>query len=117
MILSTEAFNCAPIDAENQAALENSAIVCVISGEHLFEERYKALLDADYDELLAVGSRVVELERRLINNRRGFDRSDDVLPYDLPGFDDTLDEYYEGRGWNPDGTVPSERTEDTGTAV
>jgi aldehyde:ferredoxin oxidoreductase len=50
----------------------------------------------------------VELERHF-NNQRGFDRSDDALPYDLPDFERALDEYYEARGWNADGTVPESR--------
>jgi aldehyde:ferredoxin oxidoreductase len=52
-----------------------------------------------------VGSRVVELERHF-NNQRGFDRSDDRLPFDLDGFESALDEYYEYRGWTDDGVVP-----------
>jgi aldehyde:ferredoxin oxidoreductase len=70
------------------------------------EERFEALLDADFDHLLEVGSRVVELERHF-NNQRGFDRGDDTLPYELEGFDEALDRYYQKRGWQSDGTVAS----------
>jgi aldehyde:ferredoxin oxidoreductase len=47
---------------------------------------------------------VVELERHF-NNQRGMDRDDDRLPYELEGFDEALDRYYEERGWAQDGTV------------
>jgi aldehyde:ferredoxin oxidoreductase len=52
-----------------------------------------------------VGRRTVTLERHF-NNQRGFDRADDRgLPYDLPDFEQALDEYYDQRGWE-DGVVP-----------
>ena len=59
-----------------------------------------------------MGARVVELERHF-NNQRGFDRSDDTLPYvdQLEGFEDALDRYYEERGWHDDGTVPDTSVE------
>ncbi|WP_277554559.1 aldehyde ferredoxin oxidoreductase family protein [Halobaculum limi] len=91
--------------AENHNALLDSGVVCKFSRDFMTEDRLGALLDADYDDLLAVGARVVELERAF-NNRRGFDRADDTLPYDLPGFEDALDAYYEARGWRADGVVP-----------
>jgi len=52
----------------------------------------------------------VTLERHF-NNERGFDRADDRLPYDdqVPDFENALEEYYELRGWNDDGTVPADR--------
>ena len=93
------------IERENQMALNDSGILCQFSF-YVTEERYEAAFDADYEELLEVGARTVEHERRF-NNQRGFDRSDDQLPYDLPGFETALDEYYELRGWNDDGTVPA----------
>lgn len=71
-------------------------------------ERRAELLDAEYDDLLEVGSQIVTLERHF-NNQRGFDRSDDTLPYDLPRFESALDQYYEQRGWNVDGIVPENR--------
>lgn len=92
------------IERENQMALNDSGILCQFSF-YVTEERYRAALGADYEDLLEVGARTVEHERRF-NNRRGFDRSDDQLPYDLPGFDSALDEYYELRGWTRDGTIP-----------
>jgi len=97
------------VEQENKRALEDCGVVCrfsrgMVSNQH---DRLEALFGADIDELLSVGSRVVELERHF-NNRRGFDRSDDTVPYAdmLEGFEDALEEYYEVRGWNDDGTVP-----------
>ncbi len=96
------------VEKENHNAVLDSGVVCKFSRDFMTEERLEALLDADYDDLQAMGARVVELERHF-NNRRGFDRADDALPYDLPGFEDALSEYYEVRGWNDDGTVPDGR--------
>jgi aldehyde:ferredoxin oxidoreductase len=90
---------------ENARALEDCGVVCRFSRGFMTPERVEALFGADYEDLLAVGSQVVELERHF-NNQRGFDRADDRLPYDLPGFDAALDEYYAQRDWNDDGTVP-----------
>jgi aldehyde:ferredoxin oxidoreductase len=93
------------VRSEDHNALFDSAILCKFSRNAVTRDRLEALLGADYDELLAVGGRIVDLERRF-NNERGFDRADDALPYALEGFDEALSEYYRLRGWNPDGTVP-----------
>ena len=92
---------------ENKRALEDCGIVCRFSRDFMTDERWEALFEADLEALLDVGARVVELERHF-NNQRGFDRADDDLPYELPEFETALDEYYEARGWNDDGTVPEE---------
>jgi aldehyde:ferredoxin oxidoreductase len=91
---------------ENHNALLDSGVICKFSRDFIDEERLETLFDADYAELLDVGDRVVSLERHF-NSERGFDREDDRLPYDLPGFEAALDEYYDIRGWEPDGTVAS----------
>jgi aldehyde:ferredoxin oxidoreductase len=93
------------VKQENARALEDCGVVCRFSRSFMTPERFEGLFDADYEDLLAVGSRVVELERHF-NNERGFDRDDDRLPYDLPDFEAALDEYYAQRDWNADGTVP-----------
>lgn len=96
------------VERENHNAVLDSAILCKFSRDAVGRERLTALLGADYEELLAVGGRIVDLERHF-NNRRGFDRTDDAaLPYDLPGFDEALSEYYRLRNWSSDGTVPRE---------
>lgn len=101
------------IEQENARALEDCGIVCRFSRGVMSPERYEKLFSAEYEELLDVGARVVELEREF-NNHRGFDRSDDTLPYadQLDGFDDALSEYYERRGWNDDGTVEAVSADD-----
>ena len=98
------------IERENLMALNDAGIVCKFSRDYMSPERYEMLFDADFEDLLDVGSRIVELERHF-NNQRGFDRSDDTLPYadQLDGLEDALDEYYEARGWTSNGEVPSER--------
>ena len=93
------------VDKENRNAVLDSAIVCKFSRGTVTDDRLANLLDADYDDLLALGGRIVELERAF-NNARGFDRGDDTLPYDIEGFEAALSRYYEIRGWNDDGTVP-----------
>ncbi|WP_251328690.1 aldehyde ferredoxin oxidoreductase family protein [Haloplanus pelagicus] len=92
---------------ENHAAFRDSGIVCAFAGgtDHVTEETLERLFECDYEDLQRVGARTVELERHF-NNQRGMDREADTLPYDLPGIEDALDEYYELRGWNADGTVP-----------
>ena len=93
------------VDKENHNAVLDSAVICKFSRGTVTDERLASLLDAEYEDLLAMGGRVVELERAF-NNARGFDRDDDTLPYEIDGFDEALSEYYEIRGWNDDGTVP-----------
>ncbi|WP_435098627.1 aldehyde ferredoxin oxidoreductase C-terminal domain-containing protein [Halorubrum sp. N11] len=91
---------------ENRNAVLDSAVICKFSRGTVTDDRLAALLDADYDDLLDVGARVVELERAF-NNARGFDRRDDTLPYAdaIDGFEAGLSEYYALRGWTDDGTV------------
>ncbi|ELZ06389.1 aldehyde ferredoxin oxidoreductase [Natrialba chahannaoensis JCM 10990] len=96
------------IELENINAIKDSAVLCKFSRDFVTTERMETLLDADYEELLAVGAETVALERHF-NNQRGFDREDDSLPYDIPEFEQGLDEYYKERGWNEDGTVPREQ--------
>ena len=104
--------------AENHNAVLDSAVACKFSRDFVTEARPGRLLDADYDDLREAGAHVVELERAF-NNRRGFDRDDDALPYDIEGFEDALEEYYETRGWRADGVVPGlgETGDGSGSAV
>ncbi len=95
------------VEQENRRAIEDCGVLCRFSRGMQSAERLESLFDADYEELLDLGARVVALERHF-NNQRGFDRSDDRLPYDLPEFEAALDAYYESRGWNDDGTVPAD---------
>lgn len=89
---------------EDLMALYDSGIVCKFARGSMNSDRFEALFGEDYRDLLEVGDRVVTLERHF-NNQRGFDRSDDRLPYEIPDFEAALDEYYDERGWESDGTV------------
>jgi aldehyde:ferredoxin oxidoreductase len=93
------------VELENKRALEDCGVVCRFSRGAMTEARFEALFGAPFDELLDLGGRVVALERHF-NNRRGFDRADDDLPYDLPDFEAALDAYYDARGWSASGVVP-----------
>ncbi len=96
------------IELENLKAIRDSGVLCQFSSSYTEEERYEAVFQADYEQLMDVGGRIVEMERHF-HNERGKDRSDDeALPYDLDGLSAELDSYYELRGWNDDGTVPGE---------
>ena len=95
------------VELENLKAVNDSLVLCKFSKAHMTNERYEELLSCSYEEIQTYGERIVELERHF-NNQRGFDRGDDTLPFELDGFEAALDEYYELRGWNDDGTVPAE---------
>ncbi|XVH32567.1 aldehyde ferredoxin oxidoreductase family protein [Haloferacaceae archaeon DSL9] len=92
-------------EKENHNAVLDSGVICKFSRSFMTEDRLASLLDADYGTLQEIGADIVSHERAF-NNRRGFDRADDALPYELPDFEAALDEYYDARGWNDDGTVP-----------
>jgi aldehyde:ferredoxin oxidoreductase len=100
---------------ENRNAVLDSAVVCKFSRGIVTDDVLARLLDTDYDRLQRIGARIVDLERGF-NNRRGFDRAADTLPYDLPGFEAALDEYYDLRGWTDDGRVPDVPADGGGSA-
>jgi aldehyde:ferredoxin oxidoreductase len=78
--------------------------------------------DWDAEEVLKIGERLVNL-KRLINLRLGVTRADDTLPQRflteprpsgssagvLPDLVLMLDEYYETRGWSPQGVPRDDR--------
>ncbi|MFB6302254.1 MAG: aldehyde ferredoxin oxidoreductase family protein [Haloferacaceae archaeon] len=96
------------VELENLKGVVDSAVICKFSKDYVGEERLEGLFGVPYDDLLDVGARIVELERHF-NNQRGFDRGDDTLPYEIPGLEDALDEYYSHRGWTEEGVVPDGR--------
>ena len=96
------------VEEENRNAIRDTAIKCAFSGGYIEDEHMEAIFGVPTDDLLEVGSRVIELERHF-NNQRGMDIGDDVLPYELPDLDASIQEYYSVRGWNEDGTVPDEK--------
>ncbi|MFB6080448.1 MAG: aldehyde ferredoxin oxidoreductase family protein [Haloferacaceae archaeon] len=100
------------IELENLKGVVDSAVICKFSKAHVDDERLGRLFGVDYERLLETGARIVELERHF-NNRRGFDRSDDTLPFELDGFEDALDEYYSRRGWTGEGVVPDAKVADS----
>jgi aldehyde:ferredoxin oxidoreductase len=105
------------VEQENKNAVHDAGVLCKFSTSNMSEERYETLLDADWDDLLAVGGRIVELERHF-NNARGMDRADDeALPYELEGLSEELSNYYDLRGWNDDGTVPDANVDDAGEST
>jgi aldehyde:ferredoxin oxidoreductase len=81
----------------------------------------------DGEEMMLAGERIFNL-KRLINNRLGITQADDTLPARLltlprpsgqaegrlPDLDLMLEEYYETRGWLPDGRPSPERLEKLG---
>ncbi|KTG30539.1 aldehyde ferredoxin oxidoreductase C-terminal domain-containing protein, partial [Haloferax profundi] len=93
------------VEKENHNAVLDSGVVCKFSRDFIDEETLGVLFDTDYDHLQEIGSNIVTLERHF-NNQRGFDRSDDELPFDIPGFPHALSDYYEIRGWSEEGVVP-----------
>ncbi|MFP8958104.1 aldehyde ferredoxin oxidoreductase C-terminal domain-containing protein [Natrialbaceae archaeon A-CW3] len=93
------------VEQENRNAFRDSGVVCAFGGDYVTDERLEELFDADFDELLSVGAATVERERHF-NNERGFDVDDDWTPYELPDLEQAVQEYYDARGWNEDGTVP-----------
>ncbi|ELZ09176.1 aldehyde ferredoxin oxidoreductase [Natrinema thermotolerans DSM 11552] len=98
------------VEREDLAAFLDTGIVCVFGRDYATPDRLETLFDAEYETLLEVGARAVELERHF-NNRRGFDREDDDLPYEIPDLDEAIGEYYAARGWNDDGTIPTRAIE------
>lgn len=97
------------VTQENSRAIEDSAVICRFSRDYMDEDRVATLLDAEYDKLQEIGAKIIDLERHF-NNKRGFNRADDRLPYqeDIDGFQTALDQYYRIRGWNTDGTIPDQ---------
>ncbi|WP_049921029.1 aldehyde ferredoxin oxidoreductase C-terminal domain-containing protein [Halopiger djelfimassiliensis] len=98
------------VERENYNAFRDTGIVCAFGDDYVTPDRLETLFDAEYADLLAVGARTVTRERHF-NNQRGFDREDDDLPYEIPGLEDAIDDYYDARGWSADGTVPDSRLE------
>ena len=96
------------IDNENRNAIRDSAVLCQFGlGRIIEEDVFEAIFAEDYEELLAIGDRVITFERHF-NNQRGIDSEDDRLPYSIPDLDSSIQAYYDHRGWSEDGVVPSE---------
>jgi aldehyde:ferredoxin oxidoreductase len=101
------------IDNENRNAIRDSAVLCQFGLGRIIEaEAFEAIFAEPYENLLATGDRVVNLERHF-NNQRGVDSDDDRLPYSIPDLESSIQEYYEARGWTDAGIVPNELVSDT----
>ncbi len=121
---------------QNYMSLYNPLGLCKFIGKVGLEPETLARLvntatgwDLSGADMLLAGERVFNL-KRLINNRLGITRADDTLPERLltqprpsgqaegrlPDLALMLDEYYEARGWLPDGRPSPERLEKLGLA-
>lgn len=113
---------------EDFFAVTDSLDVCKFSTFAMTLEDYALMLsgftgwEIDVKELLHIGERIWNLER-YINQMNGFDRRHDILPKRFmtqpsdsgPSkgniitpelFNSLLNQYYNLRGWNVDGTIP-----------
>ncbi|MEA3222239.1 MAG: aldehyde ferredoxin oxidoreductase family protein [Thermodesulfobacteriota bacterium] len=120
------------VNSQHNTAVGDSLVICRFLQERAFGGqlndslvpviRYVTGWDIDLDELNMIGERIYNLER-MINVKRGVNRSMDTLPYrvmnepipDGPSkgrycpkeeLDKMLDAYYRLRGWDEDG-IPS----------
>ncbi|MEE9152209.1 MAG: aldehyde ferredoxin oxidoreductase family protein [Thermoplasmata archaeon] len=100
------------IGNENRNAVLDSLGLCKFSTSFYRDDDYleimAALLEREVNikEFQSIGSKIVDMERSL-NNKRGFDSSDDVLPdrVRVPNLEAELQEYYKLRDWTTDGKV------------
>ncbi|MFB6126514.1 MAG: aldehyde ferredoxin oxidoreductase C-terminal domain-containing protein [Halolamina sp.] len=95
------------VEEENHNGFRDTGIICAFGGDYMTDDRLEQLFDADYEELLEVGASAVERERHF-NNQRGMAAAADELPYEIPDLQEAVQEYYDARGWNDDGTVSND---------
>ena len=129
------------IRSQHFTAVDDSLVLCRFTSERggygmYLNDHYVRMVNAatgwdlDLPELERIGERICNLERAL-NVREGISRKDDTLPWrvqhepipDGPSkgmycppeeLDRMLDEYYDLRGWTPDGIPTPERLRDLG---
>ncbi|MFB6221937.1 MAG: aldehyde ferredoxin oxidoreductase C-terminal domain-containing protein, partial [Halolamina sp.] len=92
------------VEKENRNVIRDSGVVCAFAGDYITDERLATLLETDYERLQEIGAEAIARERHF-NNQRGKDVEDDRLPYEIPDLDEAIQEYYDARGWDDDGTV------------
>ena len=92
------------VTEENRNVVRDSGVVCAFAGDYITDDRLATLLDTEYERLQEVGAEAVVRERHF-NNQRGKNVEDDRLPYEIPDLEEAIQEYYDARGWNDDGTV------------
>jgi aldehyde:ferredoxin oxidoreductase len=116
---------------DNRAYVDSLGLCTVVRGSMNFRDKpkgdvLKAVTGYDFTpELMEIGARIYNLERMILN-REGIRRKDDLLPERITKetvpsgptqgrilteemYDVMLDEYYEARGWDGDG-VPTPET-------
>jgi aldehyde:ferredoxin oxidoreductase len=92
------------VEKENRNVIRDSGVVCAFAGDYITDERLATLLETDYERLQKIGAEGIERERHF-NNQRGKTVEDDRLPYEIPDLEEAVQEYYDERGWNDDGTI------------
>jgi len=130
------------IDTEHNSAVGDSLVMCRFLQERAFGMklndsylpviRYVTGWDIDLDELTAIGERIYNLER-IINVKRGANRSTAMLPYRVMNepvpdgpcrgryvpqtkLDRMMDGYYKLRGWDRDGVPVDGKLSELGLA-
>ncbi|MEA2015037.1 MAG: aldehyde ferredoxin oxidoreductase C-terminal domain-containing protein, partial [Thermodesulfobacteriota bacterium] len=130
------------IDTEHNSAVGDSLVMCRFLQERAFgmklNDSYLPAIrhvtgwDTDLDELTAIGERIYNLER-MINVKRGANRSTAMLPYRVMNepvpdgpckgryvpqakLDRMLDSYYRLRGWDRDGVPANDKLSELGLA-
>jgi len=128
------------VNSQHYTAFGDSLVVCRFISERglgsPFDESIQEILRAvtgwemDLTEIYAIGERIYNLER-LINVKRGRDRSKDALPYRVThepinagpcegrycppeAFEQLLDEYYQLRGWDAQGIPTAQKLQELG---
>ena len=127
-------------NSQNNTAIRDSLVICAFIYERAFGTQlnqetptvmqYITGWDMTLDEMVAVAERIYTMER-IINVRRGVDRSADTLPYRVMNepipegpskgwhcsaeeLSKMLDEYYSLRKWNSNGIPEKERLQELG---
>jgi aldehyde:ferredoxin oxidoreductase len=118
--------------AQDLASIFNSMVVCIFAS-HVYQPQQAAevlgmVTGIPYTsvEVLKIGERISNLQRAF-NNRCGITREDDKLPLRLleptnegahagkvPDVEYQLEEYYQVRGWTPDGKPSKEKLSELG---
>ncbi|HID27464.1 MAG TPA: hypothetical protein EYP22_06545 [Methanosarcinales archaeon] len=90
---------------ENRNAILDSLVLCKFSLIFYDREDYVNIMQLVLDDknigesqIQKIGSDIINMERDF-NYKRGFTKSEDVLPINIPNIDQELRKYYKLRGW------------------
>jgi aldehyde:ferredoxin oxidoreductase len=137
-VKSTEGKALFSVWTENFVSLFNTLVTCMFGGATQFmmvgfgPTTYAKILrnitgwDVTYDELMQAGERVLNLQRMYNHKLKGWDIKDDrfagklafeegtvgIYRGKLVPWDETLQEYYEIRGWTKEGIPTGEKLEE-----